>query len=250
MSGSPPFEPPPLPPPPSSARGPSWSWVEFFPVYFLALFGGTVVGVGITLLLPSCAPQTVLVSLVGELAFGAVTLFWVTRVNRAPVASLGLPTRPLGDLGIGVLGGIGLLVLGYAGSYATELVARLILGHSPVFPEQVPGCVRGGWLAAMGAVVVLVAPVCEEVMFRGYLFRGLRRRFALWPATLISGVVFGGAHFLPLLIPSLALVGIGLALVYERRQSLLASATAHATFNLFGIILIASSRVSGGHVGW
>lgn len=250
MSGSPPSGPPPLPPPPSSARSSSWSWLEFFPVYFLALFAGTVVGVGIALLLPSCAPQTVLVSLVGELAFGVATLVWVTKVNRAPVAALGLPTRPLGDVATGLVGGLGLIALGYLGSYLTELIARLIIGRAPTFPQQVPSCVRGGWLAAMGLVVVLVAPVCEEMMFRGYLYRGLRGRFALWPATLICGVVFGGAHFLPLLIPSLALVGMGLALVYERRQSVLASATAHATFNLFGIILIASSRVSVIHVGW
>jgi membrane protease YdiL (CAAX protease family) len=37
-------------------------------------------------------------------------------------------------------------------------------------------------------------------------------------------------------------VGVGLALIYERRQSLLASMTAHAVFNLFGFILIYTSR--------
>jgi membrane protease YdiL (CAAX protease family) len=37
-------------------------------------------------------------------------------------------------------------------------------------------------------------------------------------------------------------VGVGLAFVYERRGSLLASMTAHATFNLFGFLLIALFR--------
>ena len=43
-------------------------------------------------------------------------------------------------------------------------------------------------------------------------------------------------------MPALVVVGIGLALVYEKRQSLLVSMAAHATFNLVGFLMIASSR--------
>jgi len=52
---------------------------------------------------------------------------------------------------------------------------------------------------------------------------------------------FQGVSFL-LIIPGLVVVGIGLALVFERRQSILASMAAHATFNLVGFLSIALHR--------
>src|SRR2546421_646624 len=62
----------------------------------------------------------------------------------------------------------------------------------------------------------------------------------------MSGVVLAASHFggvdFVTLMTGLAVVGIGLALVYERRQSLLASMTAHATFNVVGLLAIALSR--------
>ena len=60
----------------------------------------------------------------------------------------------------------------------------------------------------------------------------------------VAGVAFGAVHFAGLsfllLIPPLIVVGMGLAWIYERRQSLLASMAAHATFNLVGILFIAA----------
>jgi membrane protease YdiL (CAAX protease family) len=121
-------------------------------------------------------------------------------------------------------------------------VVTVFLGHTPKQPDQIPSCVAGGWLAALGPVVILVAPLGEETVFRGFLYRGLRRRFTVWPAAMLSGALFGAIHVYPLLMLPLASVGVGLALIYERRQSLLASMTAHAVFNLFGFILIYTSR--------
>ena len=60
-------------------------------------------------------------------------------------------------------------------------------------------------------------------------------------ALIFAAVHFAGPAFL-VLIPGLFIVGIGLALVYEKRQSLLASAAAHATFNLVGYVFIVLSR--------
>ena len=58
--------------------------------------------------------------------------------------------------------------------------------------------------------------------------------------------MFGLAHYQSesflLIIPSLIVVGVGLAFVYERRQSLLASVVAHGTFNVIGVLLLAASH--------
>lgn len=43
-------------------------------------------------------------------------------------------------------------------------------------------------------VAVIVAPFCEEILFRGYLLGRLRRMLPTWVALLVSAVLFAGAH--------------------------------------------------------
>jgi uncharacterized protein len=79
-------------------------------------------------------------------------------------------------------------------------------------------------LAAAVAVILIVglAPIAEEVFFRGFLFGGLRTRLSLWPAALIAGVVFGLIHAptgITAVVP-LAMLGVGLSWLYERTGSL------------------------------
>jgi uncharacterized protein len=184
----------------------------------------------------------VLSGVASELAFGAAVLAWVRFVSHAPFAALGLPREPRKDVGTGLVGGVVLIVTGWVALVIVLVSATAILGHRPAQPDQVPECVRGVWLWLLGPIVVVAAPLCEETLFRGFLYQGLRSKLSIWPAALSSGVVFGLVHGYWLLIPALFVVGVGLALIYERRGSLLASMTAHATFNLFGFLLIVLSR--------
>ncbi|MEK6277817.1 MAG: CPBP family glutamic-type intramembrane protease [Actinomycetota bacterium] len=79
-------------------------------------------------------------------------------------------------------------------------------------------------LAAIGAVVLIagVAPVVEEVFFRGMLFGGLRKRMNMYAAAAISATVFGGLHATTGVnaVPPLIAFGFVLALLYERTGSL------------------------------
>ncbi len=52
---------------------------------------------------------------------------------------------------------------------------------------------NGQLLLTFLALVVLV-PIAEEVMFRGFLFSSLRAKFAFWPAAIVTSVLFGIAH--------------------------------------------------------
>jgi membrane protease YdiL (CAAX protease family) len=54
-------------------------------------------------------------------------------------------------------------------------------------------------------------------------------------------VHLGGVAFF-LIVPSLAAVGVGLALVFERRKSILTSMAAHAAFNIVGYLAIVLRR--------
>jgi uncharacterized protein len=221
---------------------PGWRPLEAIPVLLIAFVTVAVVGSLVTALTPSCPGRFLLQLTVGELAFPLAVILWLRLVSHSPLAALGAPRRPLGDLATGFLGGLALIVVGYVAGAVVLAVARLILGHPPAEPEQISTCVRGAAFVASGFGVVVLAPVCEETFFRGFLYRSLRERLSPWPAALISGGAFALVHVDPLLIFSLLPVGVGLAFVYERRQSLLASIVAHATFNLVGLVVIALTR--------
>jgi membrane protease YdiL (CAAX protease family) len=107
---------------------------------------------------------------------------------------------------------------------------------------------HGGDVLLVALLVVLVAPVCEELFFRGLVFKGLRRRYGFGISAALSGLVFGLAHLeqaIPgpwqnafLLVGVLALVGVGLALIYERRGTIAANMAAHSAFNVIGFLII------------
>lgn len=43
-------------------------------------------------------------------------------------------------------------------------------------------------------ILVVIVPIAEEIMFRGFLFSSLREKYAFWPATIVTGILFGAAH--------------------------------------------------------
>lgn len=197
----------------------------------------------------ACGPVFALITLATELGFVLAVVFWIRVVNHAPLAELRPATSPGLDIATGFLGGIGLQAASWIIAILVLVVGRLILGHLPERPEQIPEEIRDASLIWPALVAVFAAPVGEEVFFRGFLYRGLRRRFTIWPSVLISAVCFSLIHVTPgslggsvTLVLALFPVGVGLAWIYERRQSLLACIVAHATFNVIGVAVLFFSR--------
>jgi membrane protease YdiL (CAAX protease family) len=89
-------------------------------------------------------------------------------------------------------------------------------------------------LAAFGVLVCVLAPVCEEIFFRGFMYRVFADRLGVAAAALLSGAIFGLVH-LPgsPLVTGLVLfgLGIGFALLRWWTGSLLPSMALHAINN-------------------
>lgn len=89
-------------------------------------------------------------------------------------------------------------------------------------------------LLASAALTCAVAPVCEEILFRGFIFGALRKWSGTAPAALLTGVLFGVAHAgsAPVvdLVP-LGVLGAGLCLLYRFTGSLYPCMAAHALNN-------------------
>ena len=87
-------------------------------------------------------------------------------------------------------------------------------------------------------MAVIVAPVAEEVLFRGYFYGVIRRFGGRIPALLTSSLLFAAIHVhLPSFL-GLFLLAVILCLLYERTGSLWASITMHAAFNASTIVVL------------
>jgi membrane protease YdiL (CAAX protease family)/uncharacterized RDD family membrane protein YckC len=98
------------------------------------------------------------------------------------------------------------------------------------------------------ALIAVLAPIAEEMFFRGFVFSGLRSRMTLWPAAVISGLVFGLVHAptgITTVIP-LAVLGVALAWLYDRTGSLWPPILAHAINNGIALAYLASEGMLPG----
>ena len=91
----------------------------------------------------------------------------------------------------------------------------------------------GLWGLAFGLVsACLAAPVAEEILYRGVLFRSLANRLPLVPAAALSALVFALVHFYTLdSLILVAAVGFVCALVFASSRSLLTAIALHALYN-------------------
>jgi membrane protease YdiL (CAAX protease family) len=226
----------------------TWRWWHALLVYVGALIIGGIVSAPILLLVHPQATAE-MATLIASAAVELVILFlWFRRFHPGWRGCIGIPQRSriarewLGGVWRGALL---FLAITYPVGLALTFLFTALTGRSITTPEQLPPGldIAGKCLAAIYAVGV--APIVEETVFRGAVFRSLRDRHGFWPAALVSAVAFGLVHYVPapfvdslLLMVAMVFTGIGLAYIYDRRGNIVASIGAHMTFNAIAIVLI------------
>ncbi|MGD9935573.1 MAG: lysostaphin resistance A-like protein [Dehalococcoidia bacterium] len=136
---------------------------------------------------------------------------------------------------------IGLVIVMYGfvigwGIFADYTDIELLKPRSNV-PEPI---VRDGLALAMAGVLACVlAPLSEELFFRGFLFRGLLR-WGFWPAAGLSGFIFSLAHLSTGALIPFWVVGMVLAWLAWRRGRMWDAIVFHFLFNTTSYVLLAS----------
>ncbi len=143
------------------------------------------------------------------------------------------------------------LVIAIAGALALRVVTLVVaLTGTLVFgaPAENPqadqfgplleGGIASTSFVAFAVFAVVVAPLVEEVLFRGVLFRGLRSRMRFVWAAGLSSLLFGLMHGLGILLVATGLVGFFCAWVYERSGSLWTAIATHAAFNATAVAVL------------
>ncbi|MGZ5213794.1 MAG: CPBP family intramembrane glutamic endopeptidase [Actinomycetota bacterium] len=232
----------------------TWGWFEAVGIYLLAFLAGgfaslpVLAVLGDTSLNGAIGRTEILATIVADGVIVGVLVFWLARWHREWRAAMVLPPareRIWRDLLYGAIAGLILVPAVGIISGGIEAIFRQAVGHQVTTPEQVaPGLSP----LASGLLVVLavaIAPISEELFFRGVLFRTVRDRHGFWAAALASAIPFGLVHYVPspaidALVLQLTMVftGIGLAWIYERRGSIVASMAAHVAFNVVGLVVI------------
>jgi len=175
----------------------------------------------------------------------AVGIVLTTLSGQKPLILWGLHrSHPLRDLGFSLAT---MLTLFFPILFLLLLSTGFYLAlHLPFEPQ--PAMTR--FLEARDAKTLLpfltyaliIAPIWEEIFFRGTLFPWLTSRFSITTAQWLSALAFGAVHLHgPTLIP-LTLLGAALAGVYRTKNSLVPSILLHSLFNANTCILLLLSR--------
>jgi uncharacterized protein len=241
-----PHPPPPDPPelPSGAVTWPRWPW-WYGPLAMLVGFLATVVIVGVIGAVIVAAGVEDLdeangflqvATVLQELIFIAVAVLFAARIARPRLWHFGLRrSRFWPTVGWAALGFLAYWIFAIAYSAIVspdaeqETLEKLGTEDSTL------------WLIGAGLLVIVAAPVTEELFFRGFVYRALRTKFPILVAAVVDGVIFGSIHYenadMAVILPVLAFLGVIFCLVYEKTGTIFAPIALHAVNNTlaFGV---------------
>lgn len=176
--------------------------------------------------LNSMLPAVLIVS--GILTVLALWLFFLIRRRRFRTEIHLKPFRAAHWPGI-LLGAAGLCLFINFGMELIPIPAEILEEYA----ESSAGLLEGPFVLLFLSNVIM-APVVEEILFRGLVYGRLKRAMPRGAAILLSSLLFALMHGQILWICYTFLVGIILCLAAEKTDSILASIVIHMLFNLFG----------------
>lgn len=184
-----------------------------------------------------------LFSLVGLIIYACLflTTWWIALKKRgASLRDAGFRPVSLPTLAKMLPLTIGMMI---ATALAVTLSAQ-VFGDVPTAQDQIaPGATSlsfGDFLWIFG-VAAVAAPIAEEFFFRGMLYRLLRVKMSVVAAVAVSAFAFAFLHFIPPLVPALLVMGVVLALVAERYDSLYPAMLVHGLNNGIAVIALYSA---------
>lgn len=178
-------------------------------------------------------PQSVLLwaVLLGESALLLPAWWFGPRKHGGGLAALGFrsvsPGKALWMTGLGLM-----IAFGFNALWSIALAE---LGWATQ-PDLVPVFGRSVW-GFLAALVIAggVAPVAEEVFFRGFVQAGLENRFGAWLAVLGTALLFALVHVLPGVLPPIFVLGLIFGIMRAETGSVWPCILLHAAFNALSV---------------
>lgn len=169
----------------------------------------------------------------------ALIWLWFQLVWRESNGWAGVGMRPISQrrLVISLLAGLAAFI---ANMVVTSMTVPLF--GKPKSMAMLVGAEVATPMLIFGIVLaaVVIAPLMEELLFRGLIYGRLRRHFRPLLAALIAAIAHSAIHLDKASVIGLILVFIFFGWLYERLQTLWAPVLAHATHNAMVLLMIAS----------
>jgi membrane protease YdiL (CAAX protease family) len=158
-----------------------------------------------------------------------VVYFRIVRPGVLTWEQMGLTTASLGDRArLGIVAGVVVIALSAAIEQALDTIG-IHQTQTDLF-AGVKTASLGQFVGVLLAVAV-IAPICEEIFFRGYVFTAMSTTRGLPLAFVSSSVLFAGSHLnAQALLPILA-IGLGFGYLFSHTRSLVPSVVAHIVNN-------------------
>ena len=95
-------------------------------------------------------------------------------------------------------------------------------------------------LLSVFIMIVIIAPIIEEIIFRGLIYRVFKGLFGTFFGAFVSSILFSFVHLNLLSFPYLFIFGIILCVYYEKENTIITPILMHSILNgiMFGLILI------------
>jgi hypothetical protein len=104
--------------------------------------------------------------------------------------------------------------------------------------EDISSTAPGMWMVLLVVVVVIGAPVVEEIVYRGSLQTALVSTAGKWAGIVITAALFAAIHLAPVEFPGLFVFALLLGIVRQRSGTLGAAIVTHLAFNATGLLLV------------
>ena len=231
----------PAPAPDSPRRGlsrvPIWSpFLAMLAVVFVtgvvaALIGGIVAATGTEVRAGETPPSVLFPGAIVQFAAFIAAAFLFTRIWTGAVrpSTFGMRTTPW-------LRALGWTALVYLVFVVCTVVYSAIIGPSPQqdLVDDLKDQRSLAVLVGFALMVGFLAPIAEELFFRGFLFGVLRERIGVGWAAAIGGTIFGLVHVVGTPVRTLGILivlGVGLCVLYQKTNSLLPGIALHSLNN-------------------
>ena len=122
-------------------------------------------------------------------------------------------------------------------SFFSSGLVNLLINKFPGYSKS-SEAIASSTTSLLGIIsVVVIIPIFEEVLFRGLIFNEFKKHLNVIIAIIFQGIIFAVAHGNMLQGIYAFILGVVIAIIYVKTQSIIASMLFHIMFNLFGSIL-------------